>query len=178
MTAIRRMAAGDLEAVLAIVQESPEAPHWKPAAYEAFLGDGATEEGLLRTAFVAVSEERVIGFAAGSLLLDGEENRGELESMAVAPEARRRGTGTALLRGVLDWAAAGGAHHLGLEVRAGNGAAIRLYERLGLRREGRRPRYYSQPEEDALFMGTTVTPACAALPISTTKEVEGGLPRC
>ena len=39
----------------------------------------------------------------------------------------------------------------------GNGAAIRLYERLGFRVMGRRPKYYADNGEDALLMGLVVT---------------------
>ena len=38
------------------------------------------------------------------------------------------------------------------EVRAGNDAAIRLYESEGFRTEGVRPRFYRDPEEDAKIM--------------------------
>ncbi len=39
-----------------------------------------------------------------------------------------------------------------LEVRAGNGPALGLYESLGFRRVGRRPRYYPNDGEDAVLM--------------------------
>ena len=41
---------------------------------------------------------------------------------------------------------------LTLEVRAGNAAAIGLYEKLGFRQAGRRKNYYPQEHEDALLM--------------------------
>jgi [ribosomal protein S18]-alanine N-acetyltransferase len=77
--------------------------------------------------------------------------------MAVRPEARRQGIGSALLRALLAWAADNHARHFSLEVRASNAPAIGLYQRLGLRPEGRRPRYYTHPEEDALILGMPVT---------------------
>jgi ribosomal-protein-alanine N-acetyltransferase len=77
--------------------------------------------------------------------------------MAVRVDDRRQGTGSALLRAVLDWAATHGARRLGLEVRASNAAAIRFYERHGLQPEGRRSRYYADPEEDALLLGITLS---------------------
>ena len=78
--------------------------------------------------------------------------------MAVHADARRHGIGAALLRELLSWAAQNGAHHFSLEVRASNATAIALYRRSGLRLEGRRPRYYTHPEEDALLWGIPVTP--------------------
>jgi tRNA threonylcarbamoyladenosine biosynthesis protein TsaB len=162
---IRAMAAGDLADVAAIGQASPEAPRWQLDQYAAFVpGDAAQGRlpGPLRAAWVAIAgaTREILGFAAASLLLDGEENRCELESMAVRVDARRQGSGAALLRTVLQWAGEQGARRVALEVRAGNAAAIRLYERLGLRPEGRRRGYYADPPEDALLLGSPV-PAAA-----------------
>ena len=42
-----------------------------------------------------------------------------------------------------------------LEVRAGNISAIRLYEGLGFKKDGIRPKFYSNPEEDAVLMSLT-----------------------
>jgi ribosomal-protein-alanine N-acetyltransferase len=39
-----------------------------------------------------------------------------------------------------------------LEVRASNGAALRLYERLGFSQTGRRRGYYADPVEDAVLL--------------------------
>ena len=175
-TTIRAMAPGDLAKVTAIAQVCPEAPQWKPEEYAKFAQDGVgatgrtaaapdaaigPTPGALRAGWVAISGATggILGFAAASLVLDGEENRCELESMAVRVDARRQGTGAALLRAVVEWAAARGARRLGLEVRAGNAAAIQLYERLGLKEEGRRRGYYADPAEDALLLGTLVRAA-------------------
>jgi tRNA threonylcarbamoyladenosine biosynthesis protein TsaB len=158
---IRAMAAGDLSEVVAIAQACPEAPRWRPEDYTPYMQQGAAGDrtsGRLCAGWVAVAGAtgEILGFGAASLVLDGEENRCELESMAVRVDARRQGTGAALLRAVMAWAAEQGARRLGLEVRAGNATAIRLYERLGLRPEGRRRGYYADPEEDALLLGTAV----------------------
>jgi ribosomal-protein-alanine N-acetyltransferase len=40
-----------------------------------------------------------------------------------------------------------------LEVRASNRAALGFYGALGFKETGRRPRYYIDPEEDAVLMG-------------------------
>lgn len=174
---LRPMQPDDLEAVLAIAAASPEAPQWQQSDYSAYL-DPAPTPPLLRTAFVAVSGSRVVGFAAATLLRDGLENRCELDTLAVDPLARRQGMGAMLVQGVCGWAGSQGGAHLGLEVRAANTAAIRLYERLGFRREGVRPRYYSNPPDDAMVLGVPVTLVSRGRPFSTDKEVEGGPPRC
>jgi ribosomal-protein-alanine N-acetyltransferase len=158
--AIRPMQLADLEPILDLTATCPEAPQWQLSAYSSYLGP-PPEPPLLRTGIVAINPEMpnpIQGFAAATLLLDGEQNFAQLDSMAVNPNARRQGLGSALLEAVLAWAAQNGARHFSLEVRASNTAAIRLYERFGLRTEGRRPRYYAHPEEDALLLGRTITP--------------------
>jgi ribosomal protein S18 acetylase RimI-like enzyme len=49
----------------------------------------------------------------------------------VAPEARGRGVGAALVEAAIAWARARRAHALQLQVTSGDGAAARLYRRLG-----------------------------------------------
>lgn len=75
-----------------------------------------------------------------------------INTLAVAPVARRRGIATTLLRHVMADAAASGATRATLEVRASNAAALGLYERLGFHVAATRPGYYVRPEEDALIL--------------------------
>jgi ribosomal-protein-alanine N-acetyltransferase len=44
-----------------------------------------------------------------------------------------------------------GLYGLNLEVRASNGRAIGFYRAFGFQQTGLRPRYYSNPEEDAVL---------------------------
>lgn len=78
------------------------------------------------------------GFLIGRALA-GEA---ELLTLAVAPAARRRGTGRGLVAAFLDEARRRGAGRAVLEVAADNGAAIALYAGAGFAPAGRRPRYY------------------------------------
>jgi ribosomal-protein-alanine N-acetyltransferase len=73
-------------------------------------------------------------------------------NLAVAPGARRRGLGRRLLAFALRRAARAGARVALLELRAGNEAALALYESLGFRCLSRRRGYYRQPVEDALVL--------------------------
>jgi ribosomal-protein-alanine N-acetyltransferase len=65
---------------------------------------------------------------------------------------RRQGLGVTLMRWVIDQAVRQGVRRATLEVRESNEAARRLYEVLGFQVVARRPKYYSQPEEDALLL--------------------------
>jgi RimJ/RimL family protein N-acetyltransferase len=57
---------------------------------------------------------------------------------SVASEYRRQGVGTALLEALTGWCRSNGASRLELQVCETNGAAIRLYERMGFEEERRR----------------------------------------
>ena len=137
---IRPATRAELPSILAIEQASETAPHWSEAVYlQAF-------ETTARCLLVAEADA-ICGYAVGSLM-GGEA---ELESVAVDREFRRHGVGRQLCAAVIDWARAGGARSITLEVRAGSAGAIALYRSLGFRPAGRRPGYYADPFDDALI---------------------------
>ncbi|MFF0271442.1 GNAT family N-acetyltransferase [Kribbella sp. NPDC004536] len=71
--------------------------------------------------------------AYGELWLDDEEDEVELARIIVAPEARRRGLGTAFVRALLMPALDAGYSNVFLRVRPDNEPAIRTYFRVGFR---------------------------------------------
>jgi ribosomal-protein-alanine N-acetyltransferase len=89
-----------------------------------------------------------MGFAVASLL----EGLAELETIAVAPERRRRGLARQLFLVLMAELHTAGAREFILEVRASNHPALELYRSLGFAESGRRPRYYHDPVEDAVLM--------------------------
>ena len=89
----------------------------------------------------------VLGYAGLLVVLD----EGYIDNVAVEPDARRHGVGSALLEVFCRFGAANLAF-LTLEVRASNEAAIGLYEKHGFHRAGLRPGYYQKPKEDAVIM--------------------------
>lgn len=86
---------------------------------------------------LAFADDRPAGFTMVRQVLDEVE----LLLIAVAPLARQRGVGQALLRAVIAEAEAGNATRIHLEVRAGNDA-VRLYTATGFARVGERRGYY------------------------------------
>lgn len=78
---------------------------------------------------------------AGFAMVRSVADEAELLLLAVDPRQRRRGIGTALLRGVIAEAQAGGIADLHLEVRANN-EAIALYTAQGFTKVGERRGYY------------------------------------
>ncbi len=83
-----------------------------------------------RAIFVVDGPAGLIGLAGGGPA-PGVENAAGLYAMWVAPEARRRGLGEALIEAVKAWAMESGYLALGLGVTTTNGPAIALYEHLG-----------------------------------------------
>jgi ribosomal-protein-alanine N-acetyltransferase len=73
-------------------------------------------------------------------------------NMAVDRRWRRQGLARRLLSVAMDRAARAGARRALLELRAGNLAALALYESLGFARLSVRRGYYSEPTEDALVL--------------------------
>ncbi|MDV7141884.1 GNAT family N-acetyltransferase [Tropicimonas sp. TH_r6] len=91
------------------------------------------------------------GFALGRMLLD----ECELLTLAVAPSARRAGSGRALLSEFEAHARAEGAITALLEVSADNAPARALYDSQGYSEAGRRNSYYRAPDGrriDALIL--------------------------
>lgn len=79
----------------------------------------------------------------------------ELLTLAVAPEARRHGTGRALVEDFTDEARDRGAETAFLEVAADNAPARALYAATGWEQTGARRGYYTTPEGtkiDALIL--------------------------
>jgi ribosomal-protein-alanine N-acetyltransferase len=88
---------------------------------------------------------------AGFILARIAADEAEVLTLAVAPAARRRGLGAALLEGAMALAAARGAAMAFLEVSTANAAGLALYEAAGFREVGRRRRYYADGS-DALVL--------------------------
>ena len=76
----------------------------------------------------------------------------DIQTIAIAPEARGHGRGRALLRELLRTARERGAREVFLEVRADNPTATALYASEGFLEVGRRPRYYQPDDVDAVVM--------------------------
>jgi ribosomal-protein-alanine N-acetyltransferase len=90
----------------------------------------------------------VAGFCAFWLVLDEIH----INNVAVRPQFRGHGIGSALLHHALAEAKQLGARRATLEVRSSNTAARRLYERLGFYVAATRRNYYTKPVEDALIL--------------------------
>ena len=77
----------------------------------------------------------------------------QLINIAVHPESRSCGLGSALMIKMIEEGKTGGLQNIWLEVRESNLAAKGLYEKLGFKPIGLRPRYYRDRNGDAIVMG-------------------------
>ena len=73
-------------------------------------------------------------------------------NLAVIESMRHKGIAKALVTEALELGQAQAAVRAVLEVRASNHAAHALYRSLGFRNVSTRPKYYSNPTDDALLM--------------------------
>lgn len=156
---VRPLLEGDLGTVLALTHLVPEAPWWSERHIRQ-LTALRTSEPHFRRGWIAQEsspghEGRVGGFVilqALQIACESGSLECEIESVVVHPELRRQGLGRTLLQAAVAWCQDQGACFVRLEVRSSNLPAIRLYESLCFVANGRRPRYYESPLEDALLM--------------------------
>ena len=99
--------------------------------------------------WVVAQENGTVAGYVGSQTVLGEA---DMMNLAVHPDYRRWGVGEQLVLRLIDHLRQQGSHILMLEVRASNGPAIALYEKMGFCQVGRRPNYYTKPKEDALIL--------------------------
>ena len=92
----------------------------------------------------------IIGLAGFWLMAD----EAHISTIAIHPDWRRLGLGEWLLLGLIETAQTLNAQTATLEVRPSNRIAQALYQKYRFEQVGRRPRYYSDNNEDALILTT------------------------
>lgn len=93
---------------------------------------------------VATVDEKVVGYM-GLQVFSGE---GYVTNVAVLPEYRRQGIAKMLIEKQMQ----NEMSFITLEVRESNLPAIKLYESCGFENVGIRPKFYSNPTENAIIM--------------------------
>ena len=156
---IRPATAADIPAILALEQASATAAHYSKEKYSEIVDQGlkfspakgpqpgCRIKGQSHLALVMEEDLQVKGFLIGRCL-DAEW---EIENIVVTEEARKQGFGAALVGEFLKIARQQGGREAYLEVRQSNAAARRLYEKCQFIETGRRKKYYSDPEDDAVL---------------------------
>jgi ribosomal-protein-alanine N-acetyltransferase len=138
---LRRVTPADIDAIHAIERASFSDP-WTREAFASLARRGDVSFR------VAEIDRAVAGYLVAWFVVD----EGEVANVAVAPGARGRGVGGALLDELLAMGVGRGVTAVYLEVRESNGAARALYAARGFEIVGRRRGYYRRPVEDALVL--------------------------
>jgi len=138
--AVRTAERADLLEIHRIEQAAFPQP-WPFSAIESYLG----EDGFL-VAETGEAAPAVAGYVIADTVPNHGTPLGHVKDLAVRPDYRREGVGSALLSRALTVLGAAGAGSVKLEVRADNGGARRLYRRFGFERRKTIPNYYSNGE--------------------------------
>lgn len=154
---IGRMNEHDLLEVVEI-EESSGLSRWGWAAYYAEL-QGSNSHLMLVARVMNADRLRHRSQLAGYIVARMGADELHINNVAVREGYRRRGIGRSLLGRILAEGRRSGVACAFLELRAGNQAALALYEECGFRVISRRSNYYSEPLEDALVMITNLSQA-------------------
>jgi ribosomal-protein-alanine N-acetyltransferase len=141
------MSLDDLDQVCALEDLSFNNP-WGPSSFEYEIRN---KDAIMKVAEVNNS---VVGFICVRFLLDVTH----ILDIVTMPRHRRMGIGSMLLFDALQEIKRTRPEtgHITLEVRESNTSAIKLYEKSGFRKTGRRKYYYSNPVEDGIIMGMDI----------------------
>jgi len=149
---IRPAERKDLQAVMRVEQASFPQP-WPQEAFAYYLD---------RPGFLVACDPRapiaVVGFVVADTTIQDGRLVGHIKDLAVAPDARGRGIGSALVERGLARLRDADVSTARLEVRANNDPARALYRGFGFRPVGREDGYY-RDGEDAVIMRRERTPA-------------------
>lgn len=141
----REMLVEDLDQVMEIEEDLFSVP-WTREGFLTYLMKKDT------MFFVVEEKEKILGFCSMMIVLD----EGDILNVAVRRDRQKEGIGQFLVASILRMADMQGIRLVHLEVREGNGAARRLYERLGFKEDGLRRNYYENPVENAVLMTKTM----------------------
>ncbi|HEY5224369.1 MAG TPA: ribosomal protein S18-alanine N-acetyltransferase [Microbacteriaceae bacterium] len=160
---LRRATSADLDAIMALETSTFATDAWSRSTMR---GELASEHGYYLVAVRSGEADAAIQDAAASrssaprpsvdgyagLLAPRGAAEADIQTIAVAPRARRHGIGRALVAALIAEAVERGVRDVFLEVRADNPGAQALYRSLGFEEIGVRPHYYQPDGVDALVM--------------------------
>ncbi|MBW4031284.1 MAG: ribosomal protein S18-alanine N-acetyltransferase [Acidobacteria bacterium] len=159
LVALRRATVADLDAIMEIESGTFASDAWSRGTMRAELGS--------RHGFYLVADwtpggggpphpdAAIAGYAG--LLAPLGSGQADIQTIAVASSARRRGIGRAMMVALLEEARRREASEVFLEVRADNPNAEALYASLGFEQIAVRPKYYQPDGVDAHIMKAVIT---------------------
>lgn len=164
----------DLDAVMELERAAFRGDAWSEATMRADISSA-------HTWYVVVEEDgRLLGYAG--LRAPAGSKDADIQTIALAEDARGRGLGRALFRALLAEAARRRVREVFLDVRADNATAQSLYSSEGFEPIGRRPNYYPGEGVDAIVMKLELArwpgapSSVSSSAVSETAAPEGGAP--
>lgn len=135
------MTEGDIAEIRSFCKEFPEIA-WSETLFlkEIYHPDSIS--------IVAQSETRIVGYLCARVVID----ECHLLNIAVHPDCRNKGIGTALIEELQRRLLSTGVKSILLELRKGNEPALALYRRLGFNTIALRRAYYINPIDDGVMM--------------------------
>lgn len=144
---LRRATIADLDSIMVLETSTFTTDAWSP---DTMAGELSSEHTFY---LVAIDSDSLAAFAGYAGLLAPEGSRdADIQTIAVAPFARRRGLGRLMMQQLIEEARDRGAEQVFLEVRADNPNARALYESLGFEQLAVRKNYYQPDNVDAQVM--------------------------
>lgn len=101
---------------------------------------------------VGLSDSKLVAYCGMWLILD----EAHITNIAVHPDYRGYKIGENLIKQMMELASFLGGKRMTLEVRPSNETARNLYAKLGFVEQGRRKKYYSDNNEDAIIMWVNI----------------------
>jgi ribosomal-protein-alanine N-acetyltransferase len=123
---------------LAAIHATAFTKPWSALEFERLLA----ERSVIGDGLFLGRATKPVGFVLSRIVLD----EAEILTVAIAPEARRKGYARPLLSRHLDELSRRGVSKVHLEVEEENAPAIALYRRCGFQEVGRREGYYLKPD--------------------------------
>lgn len=139
---IRSMVKSDIDKVMEIEYLSFSVP-W---SFESFVME--VTKNRCAHYIVAEVDGKVAGYGGFWVVVD----EGHITNIAVHPDFRGQGVGSAIVEGLIELAKTKGITSMTLEVRESNLVAQLLYKKYGFKPVGKRKGYYQDNNEDAVIM--------------------------
>ncbi|AEF16719.1 MULTISPECIES: ribosomal protein S18-alanine N-acetyltransferase [Thermoanaerobacterium] len=139
---IRPMVKSDIDKVMEIEYLSFSVP-W---SFESFVME-VTKNSCAHY-IVAEVDGQIAGYGGFWVVVD----EGHITNIAVHPDFRGQGVGSAIVEGLIELAKNKGITSMTLEVRESNLVAQSLYKKYGFKPVGKRRGYYQDNNEDAVIM--------------------------
>jgi [ribosomal protein S18]-alanine N-acetyltransferase len=150
---LRRATPDDIDGIMALESTIFGSDAWSTQTMQTELGN---PNCWYLVAFRPETPEKLDAYAG--LLAPNGAKEADIQTIAVAPHARRSGLGRTIMLTLINEAAKRGAQEVFLEVRADNPAAQELYRSLGFESLGVRPKYYQPDGVDAIVMRVIPVP--------------------